>query len=135
MFNSRSILLNNVVCHFHPVSRYCTFCKSFPETYVHLFWECSKSAYIWTFVHSLTLEKYRSKEISLFPTKVPNHIVFLYTLCKYYIHICRCFKIQPNLPHFKKKLGFHLQALKCECIMRNKEQSFDKTWTNILNRL
>ena len=112
-----------------------TCCKNFTETYVHLFWECPKSAYVWKYVHSLTLEKFRTKNLSLFPLKVPNHLVFLYTLCKYFLHICRCFKIEPNVRFFKRKLAFHLEALKCQMIMQNKEEKFHKIWRDTLLKL
>ena len=90
-FNTHSILLNNVISKFLNVSDHCSLCKSFKETYIHLFWECPKSQRMWKYVHSLVPRLFHSKEKSLFPTHAPENVVFLFTLCKYYIYLCKIF--------------------------------------------
>ena len=135
MFNSRSLVLNSVACHFAPVSEYCTLCKKSKETFIHVFWECPKITKVWSYVHLLTLLKYRSKDLSMFPINVPNKLVFLFTLCKYYIYICRCTNNVPTVFHFKKKLLFHLEALRVTLLMKLKEEEFEKEWGDVYLKL
>ena len=111
LFNSRSFLLNIIVCHFAPVSEFCSFCKFAKETYFHLFWECPKVQNVWRFIHSLVLRRFATPQMSLLPTG-PHKVVFLFTLCKHYIHTCRVFHHSPSVYALKQKGLFHLKALK-----------------------
>ena len=134
-FNSYSILLKLTVCHYLNVSDRCSLCKSFKETYLHLFWECPKSQYIWKYVHSLVPAQFHSLEKLLFPTHAPEMVVFLHTFCKYYIYLCKIFNQDTVLPYFKNKLNFHLKALKALYLVNNKEKKFEKNFGNLQSKL
>ena len=135
MFNSFSLLLNNSLCHFSEVSKYCSFCKTEVETYEHLFWDCAKIKNLWHYVHSLVGNKYCTKSMSLIPYKAPTNVVVLFTLCKYHIYISRSFHKQPNVYYFKNKLRFHLRAMKATHVQNNNEAQFVKTWGFLYSRL
>ena len=125
MFNSRSIPLNNVISHFTPVSEFCSLCKGVKETYYHLFWECPKVKSLWNYVHSLVMPEFATPQMSLFPTG-SHKAVFLFTLCKHYIHTCRIFSKAPSVHALKQKLNFHLSALKATLHMRAQDDKFEK---------
>ena len=75
----------------------CTLCGNFPETRIHLFWECEKVQPLWTTIIELctqqvsTTELYTRNNFLLFGFGTPV-INLLATICKYHIHICRVFK-------------------------------------------
>ena len=75
----------------------CSLCGNFPETRVHLFWECEKVQPLWTTIIELctqqvsTTELYTRNIFLLFGFGTPV-INLLSTICKYHIHICRVFK-------------------------------------------
>ena len=75
----------------------CSLCGNFPETRVHLFWECEKVQPLWTTIIELctqqvsTTELYTHNNFLLFGFGTPV-INLLSTICKYHIHICRVFK-------------------------------------------
>ena len=131
-FNTHSILLNNAISKFLNVSDRCSLCKSFKETYIHLFWECPKSQRVWKYVHSLVPHLFHSREKSLFPTHTPENVVFLFTLCKNHIYLCKIFHQDIVIRHFKNKLNFHLKALKALYVLNNKAGKFEKYYGNLL---
>ena len=128
-------MLNNALVHFLPVNDHCSLCKAFKETYVHLFWECPKSQQIWKYVHSLVGIRFATKQLSMFPVKVPNKVLFLFMLCKHFLFICRCFNRHPYLYRFKVQLNFHLKTLKFVYTKRSKEDYFEKEWGDIFTVL
>ena len=135
MFNARSLMLNNRVSHFLPISDRCTLCKLEAETFVHLFWECIKIQHIWRYVHSLVSPGHCTKDLSLLPTQVLEKVVFLFTFCKQFIYLCRFNNSAPVLRHFKNKLLFHLKALRATLTLKNQEKKFDKIWGDLYSRL
>ena len=114
-----------------PVSEFCTLCKGFKETYVHLFWECPKSQIIWKYVHSLVNTKYATKQCSMFPVNCTCRVVFLFTLCKHYILTCRTFSRKSSVFAFKHKLNFHLKVLKYIYTAKNQEVHFERRWGDL----
>ena len=126
LFNARAYQLNNVLCHFADTSNVCSLCKQVKETYVHLFWECPKVNCVWNYVHSLVPDKFRSNVYSFFPNKSPETVVFLFTLAKYYIYLCRLFSDKPNVVHIKRKIRFHVNALKFVYNHIGKPDRFEK---------
>ena len=135
LFNARAYQLNNVLCHFADTSNVCSLCKHVKETYVHLFWECPKVNCVWNYVHSLVPDKFRSKDYSFFPNKLLETVVFLFTLAKYYIYLCRLFSKKPNAVHIKHKIRFHVNALKFVYNHIGKPDRFEKVWGNLHFRL
>ena len=113
-----------VIFCLHPI--FVLFVKVLKKLNLNLFWECPKSQYIWKYVHSLVPPNFHSKDMSLFPIHAPEKVVFLFTLCKYYLYLCRIFKSDTHIKAFKNKLIFHLRALKASHTMKNKEAKFDR---------
>ena len=134
-FNAHSVVLTVNASYFAPTSNLCSLCKSFKETQSHLFWECPKSQYLWKYVHSLVPSGFHSKEMSLFPMHAPEKVVFLFTLCKYYLNLCRIFKRDPHIKAFKNKLIFHLRPLKATYTINDRETKFNKIWGDLFCQL
>ena len=136
-FNVRSFVLNNVLHHYVAVSLMCTFCKKEKETYTHLYWFCPKIQAIWHYVHSLVSPESKSLSASLLLGQASTKDLFLLTLCKYYLHVCRIRCISPKVKHFKNRLNFQLKATKATLHLAKKDTIFEKMWGNlycILNR-
>ena len=135
-FNSQLITLNNCACRFAPVSPLCSFCSLAEETYLHLFWECQKIQPVWNYVHSLIPDKTLcTKEMCLLPTVASTKVVVLFTLAKYYLHICKFIHRPPNVYGFTGKLRFHMSCLKSWYADNNNSRTFDRTFGSIFSDL
>ena len=93
-------------------SNRCTFCKVFPETILHLFWECISVKNFWNSFVQLMLDKcIHITHLTLNPelillgetenTKTDNIFDFIILLAKFYIYKCKVLMVLPNITHFR----------------------------------
>lgn len=103
----------------------CTFCQREIETQEHLFYDCTVVKNCWDDLHSWLATKnripmfdYNSIKVGVFAENKSVQYMCnnMLIMCKYYIHKCRFFKVNPNFIAFKNELFSFCKSLKkLEC--------------------
>ena len=99
----RAIALNDFVYKIkRKDSPNCSFCKNYPETYIHLFIEGHVAQPIWEEVIKVINQKNMISKTSVFEKMFgidnDNMLTYLFLLLKYYIYVC---KFQSKLPNYE----------------------------------
>ena len=99
----RAYILNTVRSKWlNTVSPMCSFCNDKEETFLHLYWECTKIRPLWTqFIQWCTKyiskDAYYSRENCLLKGFNMPLLNVVMTICKYHIHLLRFFSVMTSL--------------------------------------
>ena len=95
LFINRSYHLNTVICKYSNVSSLCTFCEIEPETYIHLFWDCTLVTQFWKVISDIydmisdPDENPFNKANCMLSNFHSSLLILLVTTCKQHIHYSR----------------------------------------------
>ena len=117
----------------------CTFCKHFPETLLHLFWDCILVKTFWIFFvqyftencpqfFNLSLD---AKVIILGESNnmATDEIFDLFLLlAKFFIYKCKVTGVLPDMKHFKHIMKFRYQIEKRIHYNKNLHKKFHEKW-------
>jgi hypothetical protein len=113
----------------------CSFCKSEPETLLHLLFNCVYSKLFWKdfefYFYSLTKEfvhlNLQDVLIGIIASECPLLNYFL-LIAKLYLWDCRRSQILPSLAGFKTKIKIKFETEKYICSKNNTLDQFIKKW-------
>ena len=116
----------------------CSFCKSEPETLLHLLFDCVYSKRFWKdfefYFYSLSKEffhlSWQDVLIGIISSECPLLNYFL-LIAKLYLWDCRRSQILPCLTGFKVKIKIKFETEKYICTQNNTLIKFNKKWATI----
>ena len=112
----------------------CTFCSLYSETIVHLFWDCLVVKSLWLEVAEwykdiTNVSINMNSELIILNGSACKTVNSLIIEAKYYIYICRCKEISPDLNGFLRYLR---KEINIECLA---EESAVQKWAPILDNI
>ena len=132
-FVNRAFHYNKQLSAYKPnYSEMCAFCDHFPETYLHLFWECDFTAPLWVALQDLCYEHVDDEDFSQFKCLLSNFqhplLNILTTIVKNYIHVCKWLSRCPTVTGLVKAINKarHIHFNKCK--RNNTLARFHKLW-------
>ena len=79
----------------------CSFCSNYPETYLHLFWECDYVFPLWSAIQQFCDDCVNYEDFSTFKCLLSNFtsplVNVISVIVKKHIHECQCFHNTPSV--------------------------------------
>ena len=138
-FLHRGFHYNVMSSKYNNSSSLCSFCNTYEESYVHLFWECAYVMPLWTALNSICYENVDMEDFSMFKCLMSNFqsslLCLMTMLLKRYIHCCKFSFLTPTVYGYIKKLRSLRNVHYNKCKVRNNVTYYHKFWDILANDL
>jgi hypothetical protein len=113
----------------------CTFCKTFPESILHLFWDCPYIKQFWTQLRNYIINQCNihlndwSVTLILFGNQSMDKVLNIILLqAKLFIYSNKMKEQKPSMEHFKKRISFFYHIDKYVSMKNMQTNDFEADW-------